>query len=130
MQISFLPTIRRAHAAVVLGLGALVLLFVAYLSPLGLARAAPRASKPTIVLVHGAFAESFGWNPVAQKLIAKGYPVVALANPLRGIENDAAYVARSIDSIGGPIAGSHVVMLSHPEPVVKLIEEAAAASSS
>lgn len=40
-------------------------------------------SKPTVVFVHGAFAESDSWNGVLTKLIAKGYPTIAAANPLR-----------------------------------------------
>jgi pimeloyl-ACP methyl ester carboxylesterase len=59
--------------------------------------------KPTVVLVHGAFAESFSWNGVLTKLIAKGYRVVAAANPLRGAKSDAVYVAGVLKSIEGPI---------------------------
>ena len=42
------------------------------------------AETPTIVLVHGAFAESASWNDVIRLLLDAGYPAVALANPLRG----------------------------------------------
>jgi len=59
--------------------------------------------KPTIVLVHGAFAESSSWNGVIDTLTHDGYPVVATANPLRGVASDAAYVARVIGSIRGPV---------------------------
>jgi len=59
--------------------------------------------KPTIVLVHGAFAESSSWNGVLTKLIAKGYPVVAVANPLRGVRSDADYVAGVVKGIDGPV---------------------------
>ena len=46
----------------------------------------------TIVLVHGAFAESLSnWKPVLGLLLAKGYKVVAAPNPLRGVSSDAAY---------------------------------------
>ena len=80
------------------------LLLVALLA-LGLAsgRASAQDAKPTIVLVHGAFAESSSWNGVLTQLIAKGYPVVAVANPLRGVKSDAAYVTTVVDSIQGPI---------------------------
>jgi len=54
-------------------------------------------------LVHGAFADSSSWNGVASRLVAKGFPVVAVANPLRGVKSDAKYVAEIIDSIPGPI---------------------------
>lgn len=59
-------------------------------------------NKPTVVLVHGAFAESSSWNRVTAKLLAKGYPVVAVANPLRSVNGDAGYLASLIDSIAGP----------------------------
>lgn len=59
--------------------------------------------KPTIVLVHGAFAESSSWNGVLSKLTAKGYPVVAAANPLRSPAIDAASVASLVKSINGPV---------------------------
>jgi pimeloyl-ACP methyl ester carboxylesterase len=61
------------------------------------------SSSPTIVLVHGAFAESSSWNGVAADLLARGYPVVAAANPLRGVASDAAYVASVLAGIQGPI---------------------------
>ncbi|GAA0481243.1 alpha/beta hydrolase [Paractinoplanes deccanensis] len=59
--------------------------------------------KPTVVLVHGAFADSSGWNAVTQRLLKDGYPVVAAANPLRGVASDAAQVRALLDSIDGPI---------------------------
>lgn len=59
--------------------------------------------KPTIVLVHGAFAESASWNGVISKLIAQGYPVVAAANELRSVKGDASYVASLLRGIEGPI---------------------------
>jgi pimeloyl-ACP methyl ester carboxylesterase len=58
---------------------------------------------PTIVLVHGAFAESASWNGVIPALLAGGHPVVAAANPLRGVASDAAYVAGVLAGIPGPI---------------------------
>jgi pimeloyl-ACP methyl ester carboxylesterase len=61
------------------------------------------ASKPTIVLVHGAFAESSSWNPVVSELQAKGYPTIAAANPLRGVKSDASFVASIISSVTGPV---------------------------
>jgi pimeloyl-ACP methyl ester carboxylesterase len=59
--------------------------------------------KPTVVLVHGAFAESSSWNGVLTRLIAEGYPVVAVANPLRGVKSDADYVSGVMKNIDGPI---------------------------
>lgn len=59
--------------------------------------------KPTIVLVHGAFAESSSWNNVLAPLIDEGYPVLAVANPLRGVAFDAAYLRAILSSITGAI---------------------------
>lgn len=59
--------------------------------------------KPTVVLVHGAFADSTSWNGVVEKLRKDGYPVVAAANPLRGLSSDAAYVRNIVASIDGPV---------------------------
>jgi pimeloyl-ACP methyl ester carboxylesterase len=58
---------------------------------------------PTVVLVHGAFADSSSWNGVIERLQAKRVEVVAAANPLRGISVDSAYVASVIDQIPGPV---------------------------
>ncbi|MDX2243803.1 MAG: alpha/beta hydrolase [Leptolyngbyaceae cyanobacterium bins.302] len=65
--------------------------------------ASAQANKPTIALVHGAFAESSSWNGVLTKLIAKGYPTVAVANPLRGVKDDADYIASVLKDINGPV---------------------------
>lgn len=65
--------------------------------------AAPQHRKPTVVLVHGAFADSSSWNDVVKRLKHEGYPVVAAANPLRGLSTDAAYVRELVDSIEGPV---------------------------
>ena len=61
------------------------------------------AAKPTIVLVHGAFADSSGWNDVAGRLIRDGYPVIAFSNPLRGPIADAEYLRQFLSTIEGPI---------------------------
>ena len=58
--------------------------------------------KPTIVLVHGAFADASSWNGVVKILEKDGYPVVAVANPLRSVKGDAAYVADILSSIKSP----------------------------
>ena len=61
------------------------------------------AAKPTIVLVHGAFADSSGWNDVAGRLMRDGYPVIAFSNPLRGPIADAEYLRQFLSTIEGPI---------------------------
>jgi len=60
-------------------------------------------TKPSIVLVHGAFAESSSWNGVAARLLSRGYPVVAAANPLRSVKGDAAHLDGVVASITGPV---------------------------
>ncbi|WP_106317869.1 alpha/beta fold hydrolase [Actinoplanes italicus] len=63
----------------------------------------PPNRKPTIVLVHGAFADASGWNQVAERLLRDGYPVIAPANPLRGVAGDSAYLAAVLSTLGGPL---------------------------
>ena len=60
-------------------------------------------SAQTIVLVHGAWADSAGWSGVTARLQADGYKVWAVPNPLRGVSPDAAYVASALSTISGPI---------------------------
>jgi pimeloyl-ACP methyl ester carboxylesterase len=62
-----------------------------------------QAEKPTIVLVHGAFAESASWNGVIKILKKDGYTVVAAANPLRSVKGDAQYVSDLVASIKSPV---------------------------
>ncbi|MFI1397503.1 alpha/beta fold hydrolase [Streptomyces sp. NPDC020681] len=59
--------------------------------------------KPTVVLVHGAFADASSWNGVIKNLKRQGYPVIAPANPLRGLGSDADYVAGVLKTVEGPI---------------------------
>ena len=63
----------------------------------------PNKPKPTVVLVHGAFAESSSWNGVIKNLLSQGYPVIAAANPLRSVTGDAEYLAGILKSVDGPI---------------------------
>ncbi|MFE8950170.1 alpha/beta fold hydrolase [Streptomyces sp. NPDC007856] len=63
----------------------------------------PERHKPTVVLVHGAFADSSSWNGVVERLEHDGYQVVAPANPLRGLAGDAAYLHSYLKSVKGPI---------------------------
>lgn len=63
----------------------------------------PATGKPTIVLVHGAFAESSSWNGVIADLLADGYPAIAIANPLRGGSFDSEYLRAALTDIAGDI---------------------------
>ncbi len=57
----------------------------------------------TIVLVHGAFAESASWDQVIDPLVAEGHRVIAAANPLRGLASDAAAISDLVRTIEGPV---------------------------
>jgi pimeloyl-ACP methyl ester carboxylesterase len=59
--------------------------------------------RPTVVLVHGAFADASSWNGVVERLQAKGLQVTAPPNPLRGISIDSAYIASVLEQIPGPV---------------------------
>jgi pimeloyl-ACP methyl ester carboxylesterase len=61
------------------------------------------AQKPTVVLVHGAFADSSSWNGVVERLQSHGHSVVAASNPLRGLSKDSDYVRQLVESIAGPV---------------------------
>ena len=58
---------------------------------------------PTVVLVHGAFAESASWHGVVERLRDRDVDVVAVANPLRDLAGDAAYVRDVVAGIGRPV---------------------------
>jgi pimeloyl-ACP methyl ester carboxylesterase len=58
---------------------------------------------PTVVLVHGAFADSSSWDGVVDLLLADDFAVLALANPLRGVRTDSAYLAGVIDELPGEL---------------------------
>jgi pimeloyl-ACP methyl ester carboxylesterase len=76
--------------------------------------------KPTVVLVHGAFAESASWNGVVEQLQAAGVSVVAAANPLRSVPGDAAYLRDVLAGIGTP-----VVLVGHSYGGMVITEAAA-----
>jgi pimeloyl-ACP methyl ester carboxylesterase len=63
----------------------------------------PTADSPTVVLVHGAYADASSWNGVIERLLARGIKVTAPANPLRGISIDSAYIARVLEQTPGPV---------------------------
>jgi pimeloyl-ACP methyl ester carboxylesterase len=91
-----------AAVAVATGLSA------AALTPSASAHIASQATmatgpKPTIVLVHGAWADASSWTPVIERLEAAGYTVDAPPNPLRGLTYDSQYIASVLKQIKGPI---------------------------
>jgi pimeloyl-ACP methyl ester carboxylesterase len=91
-------------AAVIVAMAGLVI----PLSQIASARAAEAAAagdgpKPSIVLLHGAWADSGSWDGVTQRLQADGYTVYAPPDPLQGLPYDTAYLADFLHSISGPI---------------------------
>lgn len=100
------PRLRRARTPLTLAVTAAVAagLFATTAGPANAAKTqTSKGSKPTVVLVHGAFADSSSWNGVIKKLKEDGYPVMAAANPLRGLSSDAASVKNLLASINGPV---------------------------
>lgn len=85
--------------------------------------AAAQRHEETIILVHGAFAESSSWNGVITRLERDGYRVIAAANPLRSLDGDAAAISAVVRSVGGPVI---LVGHSYGGPV---ITEAAAGNA-
>ena len=94
------------RAAEVLGTLGLLCLLVAFpLRAVGAAGGHPASAgpKPTIVLVHGGWADASSWNGVTQRLQDDGYTVIAPPNTLRGVQTDSAYLASLLATISGPI---------------------------
>jgi len=77
--------------------------------------AGANSAKPTIVLVHGAFADASSWNGVIKILEEDGYRVVAAANPLRSVSGDAEYIGDLLSSIKTPVV---LVGHSYGGPVI------------
>ncbi|GAA3713983.1 alpha/beta hydrolase [Gordonia hankookensis] len=108
--------LTRVAAAVIIVLGILGL-------SAGPAGAAP-PPKPTIVLVHGAFADATGWRDVAATLRGQGYPVQTFDNPLRGPAHDSALLEKQLAGIKGPVVlvghsyGGAVITNTHDPDVV------------
>jgi pimeloyl-ACP methyl ester carboxylesterase len=69
----------------------------------GTSARAAAGPRPTIVLVHGGWADSSGWDAEITTLTGLGYPVVTIANPLRSLTSDSDYVRARLEQISGPI---------------------------
>jgi len=109
-------------------LGTFMLLAVALATPLSGFAAQPTQPKPTVVLVHGAFADGSSWNGVIERLHADGYRVISAPNNLRSIRTDAAEVSSLLRSISGPVvlvghsyAGSVISAAADGVPNVKAL---------
>ena len=87
------------------------------------AHVAGTAPKPTIVLVHGAWADASSWTPVIERLQEAGYTVDAPPNPLRGLADDSEYIASYLKQVKGPCPAAT------PRQAVKGLGTAASARS-
>ncbi|MEU1274846.1 alpha/beta hydrolase [Streptomyces sp. NPDC005799] len=90
-------------------------------------------AKPTVVLVHGAFADSSSWNSEIGYLRGHGYPVYAIDTPLRGLPFDSAYVEAQLKTVKGPVvlvghsyAGEVISQVAAKTPNVKALVYVAA----
>lgn len=124
----FRPT--RKNVAVLGAAAGVVALTLTATAPASAAKAThrPQEKKPTVVLVHGAFADSSSWNGVVTRLKHAGYPVVAPANPLRGLASDSAYIHSFLKSVQGPVVlvghsygGSVISEAAADSPNVKVL---------
>lgn len=93
---------RRALRSLA-AIAAAALVAVGIGGPSASAHREPAAPKPTIVLVHGAFADSSGWSDVIDRLGKKGYVAQAFSNPLRGPVADGEYLRQYLATIEGPV---------------------------
>ena len=96
------PELRRLLTA----LAAAVLIVAGAVSAQAVSQEPGQAEKwpkPTVVLVHGAFADASGFNDTIALLQKAGFPVIAPANPLRDTAGDAAYISSVVDTIPGPV---------------------------
>ena len=94
----------------------------------GTMAAGPSRTKPTIVLVHGAWADASSWDNVIPVLQHEGYTVDAPPNPLRGLSSDSAYLASYLSTISGPIVlvghsygGAVITNAAYGNPNVKAL---------
>lgn len=89
---------------------------------------APNGVKPTVVLIHGAWADTSSWNGEVSALTKQGYDVRAIANPLENLTTDSEYVADFLKSLSGPIVlvghsygGSVITNAAAGNPEVKAL---------
>jgi pimeloyl-ACP methyl ester carboxylesterase len=104
--IARMGAVRLRHAmavAIALLVASVLTTSMASMASTASSQTTPSSPKPTVILVHGAFADASGWNDEIRHLHNDGYTVLAPANPLRGIASDAAYIRSVLATISGPI---------------------------
>src|SRR5207244_6229464 len=97
-------TIRQPVAAII-AIGLALLLAAGAVAVFAREGTMNPGPKPTVVLVHGAFADASTWTTVLDQLQKDGFPVIAPANPLRGptFKSDSEYTASVLDTLSGPL---------------------------
>ena len=120
--------VTHARTKLLSAAGAVVLSLSLAFSPTGASAQPASKEKPTIILVHGAWADGSSWNGVIARLQKSGYTVYAPPNPLRGLASDAATIATFVKSIQGPVIlvghsyGGAVISVAAPsDPNVKAL---------
>jgi pimeloyl-ACP methyl ester carboxylesterase len=98
-----LRTIKRHPFKVAVAAVAATLLPIAAVTAAPATAAVTSRPKPTIVLVHGAWADASGWSGEVRRLQHDGYTVNVAPNPLRGIDADSAYLKAFLTTVAGPI---------------------------
>lgn len=94
--------------------------------------AAPGATKPTIIFVHGLWADGSCWSKVIPALTEQGYPVISVQNPTTTLEDDVAATQRAIKLAGGDVIlvghswGGFVITEAGNDPHVKALVYVAA----
>ena len=96
-------TVRAVRPALLTFLSAVVLLLSFGSFAQASAKSRSTAAKPTVVLVHGAWADGSSWDGVVGRLQRDGYTVDVPSNPLRGVASDSAYLASYLKTVPGPI---------------------------
>jgi pimeloyl-ACP methyl ester carboxylesterase len=96
-------TMRAVRLAVLALLSGVVLLLPSASFAHGSPKRRTTPVKPTVVLVHGAWADGSSWNGVVARLQRDGYTVDVPPNPLRGVDSDSAYLASYLKTVTGPI---------------------------
>jgi pimeloyl-ACP methyl ester carboxylesterase len=101
---SFLPSTSRVSGTVLaFALASAAAVATLFAAPSAQAAGPVKPTKPTVVLVHGAWADGSSWAGVTEALQSDGYTVAVPPNPLRGLQADSAYLASYLKTIHGPI---------------------------
>src|SRR3954466_12331074 len=96
-------TARAPQTVLAVAVAAAVALASSFAAASAVAATTNKHAKPTIVLVHGAWADGSSWSAVAKELQHRGYTVPVPPNPLRGLTADTAYLKDYLKTVSGPV---------------------------